>query len=174
MKRLMFLSVLLLANSAALAAEPFPLVISPVPGRTAETEEDWAQMIPTADTGDEDPGCESPQFHSQETSPDGRYLYQMVCRWVTSDFIVRVDLQTGERRAVGAGNSLGIVRDGPYAGDLLVERHKYREGSEGGSYDPTYVVTPEGEELLMVPGSDGEAGDAAVQPWLEKNGWHAW
>ncbi len=98
----------------------------------------------------------------------------MVCRWVTSDFIVRVDVASGERRAVGAGNSLSIIRDGRYAGDLLIERHKYREGGQGGSYDPTYVVTPEGEELLMVPGTDGEAGDAAVQPWLDSNGWHAW
>lgn len=172
----LLLAALLLNASAAQAAEPFPLVISPAPDRVAEEEDDWVRMVPTVGTSDAggNDWCNSPAFHSQVTSSDGRYVYQMVCRWVTSDLIVKVDLQTGERTGVGAGNSLSIIRSGPYEGDLIVERHEYLGGEEGGSRDPAYVLKPTGETVLMVPNSDVEYSADAVDKWLSENGWNAW
>lgn len=169
-----FLAALLFASTAAPAAEPIALVIAPVPGRIAESEEDWAQMVPIAAISDNNGYCDSPEFHGQAISRDGRYAYQMVCRWVVSDLIVKVDLQTGERRGIGAGNSIAIIRNGPYEGDLIVERHEYLGGEEGGSINPAYVLTPDGEDVLMVPGSDVDEAPEAVARWLARNRWNAW
>ncbi|WP_156681113.1 hypothetical protein [Sphingomonas profundi] len=98
-----------------------------------------------------------------------RYLYQQRCRWVTSDVIVQIRLNDGQRREVGPGNSLAVIRNGPYRGYLLLSRHKYLPG--GGSYDPTFVVRPDGRETLRVPGSEDD--EEAVADWLEQNGWWA-
>lgn len=172
----MLIAALLFTGTATQAAEPFPLVISPAPDRMAEDEDDWVKMVPTIGTSDEGGGdwCNSPEFHAQVTSPDGRYVYQMVCRWVTSDLIVKVDLQTGERTGLGGGNSLSVIRNGPYKGDLIVEKHEYLDSEDGGTRDPAYVLTPDGETVLMVPNSDVEYSADAVEKWLSEKGWNAW
>ncbi len=166
------LSVLLL--SAPAAAAEIPLLIAPVDGRVAETEEDWAQMVPVAYLAGADQPCDSPILYRDAASEDGKTLYQEVCRWVTSNYIVAVDLQTGTRRGVSDGSDVMVLRDGPYRGNLLISRHKYRDGDEGGSYDPSFVISPAGETLLMVPGTDGADPEGALKAWLEETGSKAW
>ncbi len=118
------------------------------------------------------PGRDFTKLHAPTFSNDGRTIYVMAMAWVTSDSIHAVNPATHTERFVVGGNSLSVIRNGPYAGDLLVSEHRYFPG--GGSYDPTFVVRPNGHEVLMVPGTDGDGDDeAAVAAWLKKGGWRA-
>ncbi len=164
---------LLLPAVPAMAAD-IPLVIAPIPERAAETEEDWAQMVPQVYVSGSEQPCNSPILYRDAASEDGKVLFQEVCRWVTSNYIVAVDLGTGARKGLTDGSDLQVLREGPYEGNLLISRHKYRDGNEGGSYDPTFVVSPAGKDLLMVPGTDGAEPEAALKAWLEATGSKAW
>lgn len=106
-------------------------------------------------------------------SLDGGFVYVLGAGWVTSGGVHQVDVRTGSERFVIDGNSLRVIRTGPYRGMLLVGRHKYRGPPELGSYDPVDVVRPDGEVVLTVPGSDKDEGDASVAKWLKANGWTA-
>jgi dipeptidyl aminopeptidase/acylaminoacyl peptidase len=86
---------------------------------------------------------ESPQF-----SPDGRTLYFISAAWVTSGAVHALDLKMGRERFVVDGNSLEVLGSGPYAGNLLVSRHKYWLG--GGSYDWVWLIKPSGAEIGAV------------------------
>lgn len=105
-------------------------------------------------------------------SLDGGFVYVMASAWATSDAIHQVNVRTGAHRFVIDGNSLSVIRNGPYRGMLLVSRHLYRDAPEYGSYEPSFVIRPDGHVVLKVPGSDDD--DAAVTAWLKKNGWEAW
>ena len=85
----------------------------------------------------------------------------------------QINLQTGRVRYVTSGWGLSVIRTGPYRGYLLVLKHLLRS-SMGGTYDPVFVVRPDGRTEFMVPGSDSEASELAVGPWLSRRGWHAW
>lgn len=149
------------------AADEIALMVAPVEGRAAMSEEDWVQMVPAAfQTGDE--FCDSPVLRAQAISEDRKTVFQEVCRWVTSNFVVSVDVQTGERRAVSEGSGMQLITEGPARGYLLISRHEY--WPEGGSYDPTYVVAPNGETAMMVPGTDGDDADGALAKWLDETG----
>ena len=52
---------------------------------------------------------------------------------------------------------------------LLVSIHKYKDS---GSYDATWVVRPDGKEMLEVPGTEN-GDDEEVGVWLKANGWSA-
>ncbi|MBV8124734.1 MAG: hypothetical protein JOY60_09525 [Burkholderiaceae bacterium] len=93
---------------------------------------------------------------SLQFSPDGRLLYFKSKAWVTSDAVHAVDLKTGREHFVQDGNALDLLRSGPYAGDLLVRRHKHWLG--GGSYDWVWLLDPEGHEIGAV-GPDDETVD---------------
>ncbi|MES2496521.1 MAG: hypothetical protein V4618_10420 [Pseudomonadota bacterium] len=122
-----------------------------------------------SDRDGDDDFCGRPAMRQQTRSLDGGFIYQRVCRWVTSDVVIQIRVSDGRRREVGPGNSLAVIRNGPWRGYLLLSRHKYHPG--GGSNDPTFVVRPDGTEAMVVPGS--EDGEAAVQAWLDRNGWLA-
>ena len=163
----------LLASPALASAEPVVLLIAPDSERKAETDEDWTGMIPMVEpVFDGLQFCDSPILYGQQMSTEGDVLFQEVCRWVTSNMVVRVDLATGKRTSLGAGNDIRIIRDGPHQGYLLLWRHEYPEGQDG-SIDPYYVITPEGETVLQVPGTVSADGDSAADKWLADNGWHA-
>ena len=157
----------LVSSASVNAAGEIALLVAPVEGRAAESEEDWVQMVPAAFQAD-DEYCDSPTLLAQAVSEDRKMVFQEVCRWVTSNFIVSVDLATGERRAVSAGSGLQIITEGPARGYLLVSRHEY--WPQGGSYDPTYVVAPNGETAMMVPGTDGDDPEGALASWLGETG----
>jgi len=86
----------------------------------------------------------------------------------------QINLRTGQIRSVTSGWAMSIVRTGPYRGYLLVQKHLMYDRPEGGTYNPIFVVRPDGHRELMVPGSANEEGELAVAPWLASKGWHAW
>lgn len=108
-------------------------------------------------------------------SLDGGFVY-----FSTSDSspnrsaVQQFDLRKRTVRFVTGGWALSVIRTGPYRGYLLVQKHKYHDRPQGGSYNPVFVVRPNGDSQFMVPGSDTEEGEVAVKPWLAKQGWRAW
>jgi Tol biopolymer transport system component len=109
-------------------------------------------------------------LHSPVFSLRGDFIYVQSAAWVTSDALFRVDAKSGAHRYVGAGNSLVVVRDGPYAGDLIVSRHTYRPA--GGAYEQLVLLQPDGTEILRIPGSSTDTDDSG--PWLIRHHWQAW
>ncbi|MDQ0465028.1 hypothetical protein QO010_002812 [Caulobacter ginsengisoli] len=107
-------------------------------------------------------GIGSPVF-----SLGGGFVYVMANAWVTSAAIHQVNLKTGAHRYVIDGNSVAVIRTGPYRGFLLVNRHRYRANG-GGAYDPTFVVRPDAKVAFAIPGSEDR--DAAVGAWLKRHG----
>ncbi len=109
-------------------------------------------------------------FSSPRWSLDGGFAYVLSDAWVTSGAVHQVNLRTGVERFVVDANSLSIIRGGPYAGMLLVSRHKYRPPPELGSYDPLDVVRPDGKTLLTVPGTEQEGDAPYLARWLAAHG----
>lgn len=112
--------------------------------------------------------------YSPAFSLDGGFVYVMSQAWVTSDAIHQIRLSDGREKFVTDGNSLSVIRNGPYRGYLLTQKHMYRKGGEGGSYDPTWVVRPDGKRIKMVPGTDNEGETDLTAEWLKRKGWTAW
>jgi dipeptidyl aminopeptidase/acylaminoacyl peptidase len=101
-----------------------------------------------------------PQF-----SPDGRRVYFLSRAWVTSDAVHAVEVATGREWFVAPGNSLAIIPRGPLAGCLLVSQHRYRP-NQGGSYDWTWLLGSNGQELALAA-SDSDGADRRLATWLD-------
>ena len=120
-----------------------------------------------------DPKADFASFNTPVFSLDGGFVYVTAMAWATSGAVHQVSLATGQQRFVIDGGVSAVIRTGPWRGYLLVQRHMYHPAPAYGSYDPVYVVRPDGKQTFIVPGSD-KTEDAAVAPWLKKNGWAAW
>lgn len=108
-------------------------------------------------------------------SLNGGYVYVSASDIApVSNAVHQIDLKTGAIRFVIGGRALKVIRTGPYRGYLLVQQHRYYEKPEGGSYNPVFVIRPDGHEEFMVPGSGNDDGELAVEPWLAKRNWRAW
>ena len=108
-------------------------------------------------------------------SLNGGYVYFSTSDVMpTSDAVHQVDLRTGTIRFVIGGTAMKVIRTGPFRGYLLVQQHRYFKRPEGGSYNPVFVVRPDGHEEFMVPGSGNDDGELAIEPWLAKHNWRAW
>ena len=68
------------------------------------------------------------------------------------------------------GNSVSVIRNGPYRGYLLVSRHKYRDD---GAYDPTDLVRPDGKVVTTLPDCDDDEDGSCARSWLDAHGWGA-
>ena len=80
--------------------------------------------------------------------------------WATSGAVHSIDLQSGKKRFVCPGNSLEIIPEGEYKGNLMVGQHRYFIA--GGSYDWLWLIQPDGQTVGAIA-PDDEAG-----PELEK------
>ena len=99
-------------------------------------------------------------FNSTDASPNSGYVHQF-------------DLKLNVIRAVCSGWALRVMRTGPYRGYLLVQTHRYWDPPEGGLYNPVFLTHPSGKKIMMVPGSDKNEGELAVDHWLAKMDWRA-
>lgn len=108
-------------------------------------------------------------------SLDGGYVYfSSTDASPNSGFVHQFDLKLNVIKPICAGWALRVVRTGPYRGYLLVQTHRYWNRPEGGSYNPVFLTHPSGRRITMVPGSDNDEGELAIDPWLAKMHWRAW
>lgn len=166
--------------SAPIPHDPLKTSSPPVPNFSLPPDQthaatpgvDWSQIIPAASASAGVEDCDRPILISQTRSLNGGYIYQQVCHWATSGDIVQVRISDGRRREVTSGNSLAVIRNGPWRGFLLIRKHKYYTAPKFGSYDSMWVIRPDGKEMFVVPGSQ-DGRDATVETWLRSNGWTA-
>jgi hypothetical protein len=100
-------------------------------------------------------------FTSSDTSPNSPAVHQF-------------DPKMNAVRFVRNGSALRVIRTGPYRGYLLVQVHRYYDRPSGGSYNPVIVVRPDGHDEFVIPGSENDDGELAIEPWLAQKGWRAW
>jgi len=83
---------------------------------------------------------------------DNENIYFMREGWVTSNAIDRLDISTKEKKFIIDGNSMEVINDGEYKGNLLVFMHRYPHHAVAvyGAYDRYFVISPEGEKLLAI------------------------
>lgn len=87
------------------------------------------------------------QITNPQLSPDKTKVYFMSVAWATSYSIHAVDVKTKSEHFVCDGNSLKVVTQGPYFGDLIVNQHRYYGPPNYGSYDDFYIVDEHGNEI---------------------------
>ena len=104
-------------------------------------------------------------------SLDGRFVYVVYNASAVSGAVVRVDIATGKARPVIDGRTVSVLRNGPYRGYLLVQRHKYWPLPRAGSYNPVDLVRPDGKVMFTVPGSARDDGEKSLDRWLRRTGW---
>ncbi len=160
-----------------LFSEPLVPAVNAPPHRTIRT----ARPRPaSADTHDPFPtDISTPSTRSDDgtgrntrtggvPSLDGGYSYRLVDRYATSAEVVQVRRADGRTRDVIDGNSVSVIRNGPYRGYLLVSRHKYRDD---GAYDPTDLVRPDGKVVTTLPDCDDDEDGSCARSWLDAHGW---
>ena len=76
-------------------------------------------------------------------SNDNSEIYFLGASWATSSALLAVKLSDLSTRFVTSSNYLEIIRSGSWAGDIIVQQHKYFIG--GGSYDWYWIISPDGE-----------------------------
>ncbi|WP_233831763.1 TolB family protein [Paraburkholderia sp. ZP32-5] len=103
-----------------------------------------AQRLLVEAHSDKDPKQALAALHSPTFSPDGQIVYFLSSAWVTSGAVHAVNLANAKERFVTAGNSLEVVPTGQYAGNLIVNQHRY--WLAGGSYDWFWLVSPTGQD----------------------------
>ena len=84
-------------------------------------------------------------IEGMDFSADGKELYFLCAAYAVSGAVLAIDLHSKGIRYVVDANSLEVVRDGKWKGNLIVQRHKYKK--EGGAYEIRCVVSPQGKEL---------------------------
>jgi hypothetical protein len=104
---------------------------------------------------------------------DGAWLYAEAYCPCTSGAVYKVEVSTGEVRFFAWGNDIGVLRDGPWRGDLLMGEHTCYQSHPGCDY-PVHVVRPDGKTVFVVPGRYGTDRQQAMTRWLDKRGWRAW
>jgi hypothetical protein len=87
-------------------------------------------------------------------SNDSKIIFFLSDAWVTSNAVHKVNIQTKVEKFVSPGNSLEVLREGKYKGNIKVNQHRYHQN--GGTYDCDYILTPDGREITVVKGSCDE------------------
>jgi hypothetical protein len=83
--------------------------------------------------------------HHLTFSPDSKTLYFLTRAWTTSSALHVVSISDTKEHYLLPANSLTVVKDGEYKGDLILNQHRYFVG--GGSYDWYWLFTPGGKEI---------------------------
>lgn len=99
---------------------------------------------------DDDPRRNLAGFNNLAFSPDGRALYVLTEAWATSNALHRVELDSGKTRFICDANAVEVVTQGPSAGHLRVQKHKYFP--QGGSYEAWFLISPAGKEISRIGG----------------------
>ena len=113
-------------------------------------------------------------FGNPVFSLDGGFIYLDVSDCSPGGVLHQVNVATGAERLVTRGNFMGVIRNGPYRGNLLMWFHYHYGPPKFGSYDPGYIVRPDGKQLFMIPGSEDSYGTETTKAWMKANGWDYW
>jgi hypothetical protein len=65
----------------------------------------------------------------------------------------------------------GVLRTGPYRGHLVIGSEPLQRTRAGSAPNPVSVVSPSGELVMLVPGSDQGDGRLSLANWLKEKGW---
>jgi hypothetical protein len=126
------------------------------------------------DSGDNNLENEIVNPQSAIFSLDGGYLYVTSELGAVTPGIHQIKISTDQRRFIINGTLIGVLRNGPYRGYLLVAQHSLYAPPKVGAYYAAYVINPDGKTIMMVPHSDDEHNPNAVTNWLTANNWLAW
>ncbi len=105
-------------------------------------------------------------------SLDGRQVYVSAGYGGSSLLVQRVDVATGRHAFIVAAEMDGLIRNGPYRGDLFATQHtslKDKSGAEYAGY-PYYVFSPDGAEIKRIDGSENW-NKHTLGVWLQRQGW---
>lgn len=84
-------------------------------------------------------------YSAPRFSRDGARVFFMSGEGTRRPRVMVADLASGKTRFFCSGRLSGIVPEGRYKGDLVIEQRRYFRG--GGSYDWYWLYAPDGEEL---------------------------
>ena len=105
-------------------------------------------------------------------SVDGRLVYVTLVPGGDYLTVDQVDVLTGQHRFVVDAELEGVIRNGPYRGDLLATQHTDlvdRSGQHYGGY-PFYVFRPDGTPVMRIARSEyWKKGD--LDGWLRARHW---
>jgi hypothetical protein len=143
------------------AVEPREIWIVRIDGRHAR------RLVPN----DPNRECQNAMvdFIQLEFSADGRSLFFMTGCAMVNGCLHNVNLSTGRTRLVRAGvNGAEVVRNGRYAGNLLVQTHEYFKG--GGSYEMVSIIRPNGRMIRSLGHGELYVENELVRRFKERTG----
>jgi hypothetical protein len=82
-------------------------------------------------------------------SIDNNKIYFKSAAWATSEAVFSVDVNTEQMAFISDGNSLNLIKEGSFTGNLLISKHKYFKDANG-SYDHYFVIDDNGQEIKDV------------------------
>lgn len=94
-------------------------------------------------------------FYNKQFSTNGARLYFDSPAWATSSAVHVLDMASGKEKYFLAGSLVRVLagcRDARYRDDLIVSQHRYYVFA--GSYDWTWLFTPQGKEVGPVGDED--------------------
>ena len=108
-------------------------------------------------------------------SVDGRLIYVSLAPGGDELSVQQVDVLTGQHRLVIYAELRGIIRRGPYRGDLLATQHSDLVDGGGQHYGgyPYYVFRPDGTTVVHIPGSERWT-NRDLKRWLRVKRWRVW
>ena len=94
--------------------------------------------------------------HNLQFSSDSKTLYFETSAWVTSGAVHAVGIDGGHLRFISDGSELRIMQNGPYRGDLIINKHRYRfkGNTPQGSYNADWLITQTGKEIKIYHNDD--------------------
>lgn len=108
-------------------------------------------------------------------SIDGRLVYVTLVPGGDYLIVQQVDVLSGQHRFVADIELKGVIRNGPYRGDLLATQHTDlvdRGGQHYGGY-PYSIFRPDGTAVRRIPGSE-HWQDQELKHWLKARRWQVW
>ena len=105
-------------------------------------------------------------------SIDGQSLYVTLVPGGDYLTVDQVDVRTGQHRFLADFELQGVIRNGPYRGDLLATQHTDLVAPDGQHYGgyPYYVFRPDGTALMRIAGSE-HWKDRDLKLWLKARHW---
>lgn len=112
----------------------------------ASTDDGRTRRLLSERPDDDEPKRNLTGFCCAQFSPDDRTIFFLADAWVTSAAVHAIDVRSGAEKFVVDAVGALVVRAGPHAGRLFVERHRYKTfpGEGFHSYEWCGIVDRQG------------------------------